>query len=226
MSISRRSSILILLLLMFFTQYHKLAFAEIYFSSGIIFSPKDSGKIFFDKDFKASRLTFSDNMIIFNDFSFDSTKWKTIGFFCEPSTANLTICEMSNQKLCYVINASTWTQSKTKIFVGTKGKPKSIEGCSSWGFNVANKIITVNVIHQSPAEVEIEWAEFDAKEFVSQDVIPSFVMLSGIYILIVFTLIIGAIYGNIDHKAIAGLFGMSIILPILLWCLTMVIESI
>ena len=226
MAINQKTALLILSMIILVSHYQKFVFAEIYFSSGIIFSPKDSGKIFFEKKFKASRLTFSNGMIILNDFSFDSAKWDTIGFCCEPSTANITICELDDNKLCYTINASTWVQSKTKIYIGSKGKPKSIIGCSSWDFSSTNKIITVNVIHESPAEIEIEWAEFDVQELMTEDVIPSFVMLSNTYILIVFTLIIGAIYGKLDYKAVVALFGISIILPILLWCLTMVIEAI
>jgi len=51
----------------------------------------------------------------------------------------------------------TGETSTTKIYVGDKGSPDSVTGESSWSYDEGTRILTINVIHASPAEVVIDW---------------------------------------------------------------------
>jgi hypothetical protein len=75
--------------------------------------------------------------------------------------ANLTIIELfENKRFTATINAPSGTTSTTKIYCGDKGEPitvYSINGTLSWDYNASTKILTLNVLHHSPARTMVYW---------------------------------------------------------------------
>jgi hypothetical protein len=75
--------------------------------------------------------------------------------------ASLTITKLfENKRFIATINAPSGTTSTTKIYCGDKGQPitvYSINGTLSWDYNTSNKILTVNVLHDSPARTLVYW---------------------------------------------------------------------
>ena len=63
-----------------------------------------------------------------------------------------------NDILSLTITASSGVTTTTKIYVGSKGVPKSVSGASSWSYETSTKILTITKLHSSPADIEVSWA--------------------------------------------------------------------
>jgi hypothetical protein len=62
-----------------------------------------------------------------------------------------------NDVLSLTITASTGVTTVTKIYVGSTGEPKSVSGATSHSYDATSKVLTINVVHASPATVDVTW---------------------------------------------------------------------
>ena len=127
--------------------------------------------------------------------------------------------------ITYNVNAST--TSTTKIYVGNRGKPTNVTGCSSWSYNVNTKILSVDAVHNSPTDIGVEWkAGNPLDDDVVQDYInrtyPPIVDMMGVVLLVLSGTLIFCAMNNvpIDTKTILDMLLIAIILGIGAYVLT------
>jgi len=70
---------------------------------------------------------------------------------------NMTSSSYGGNVITFVISAPSGNTSTTKVYVGDKGKPTSVSGATSWSYNEATKILTITVVHSSPATITVDW---------------------------------------------------------------------
>lgn len=131
--------------------------------------------------------------------------------------------------LTYTAYAPTSAVSTTKIYVGTKGQPKSISGATSWVYDSGTKIITLSVTHSSPATIQAIWSAVPEPlrfAFVG-NMWVAMMMLAMIPLIIGAVLILGAVKGGttISTPAIMGLVGVSIMLFIATIIISIMLSS-
>ena len=148
-----------LLLITLFLSFAAIVFAPISFfgggSSPIQFVSSGKGPVMFDIDFTTSRMYFSDGYLMLNDFGV----FGSIGFSCETPTANMTITKVASNELTYTVDGPTDVTSTTKIYVGLKGRPTEVTGSTSWSYSSSLKVVTVNCLHESPADIGFTWEQ-------------------------------------------------------------------
>ena len=155
----RAKGIYPLLLITVFSSMASFVFASISVSGdNIKYHGANKGDIFFDVVYGASSIYFDSGMLMLNNLN---GLFSSIGFSCDTATANMTITKIESDEIDYTVNAETDVTSVTKIYVGSKGRPSNVSGATSWSYNSNLKIITVNVLHQSPADIGLEWTESD-----------------------------------------------------------------
>ena len=135
-----------------------LAYASISISKGIRYYTSDGGAIYFDIDITASRLYYTNDYLMFNKIN---GVYTSMGFRCETESANMTITKISMDEIRFTVDAPSDTTSITKIKSNYITRPKEIQGCSSWSYSIFTKTITINVIHNSPANIIISWGSSD-----------------------------------------------------------------
>lgn len=135
-----------------------LAYASISISKGITYSTQDGGNIFFNFDFSTSRLYFDNGVLMVNSLN---GVFSSMGFRCETESANMTITKISMDEIRFTVDAPSDTTSITKIKSNYITKPADIQGCSSWSYSIFTKTITINVLHNSPANIIISWGASD-----------------------------------------------------------------
>ena len=123
----------------------------------------------FDIDFTATRIYFSDGYLMVNGLG----AFGSIGFSCETATANMTVTKVVSDEITYMINAATDVTSTTKIYIGSKGKPTEVSGSTSWSYSSSLKVVTVSVLHQSPADITLNW-EDDENDKAHSRLVDSF----------------------------------------------------
>lgn len=85
------------------------------------------------------------------------------GYGFRVQNGNLTITRffegtLSSRILQYTAYAPSSTTSTHNIYGGaTLGEPIAVTGATSWSYNPTTYIITVTVLHSSPAVIEITW---------------------------------------------------------------------
>lgn len=87
---------------------------------------------------------------------FTFTKVKT---YAESDSA-ITSSSIAENLWAFTIFASNGQTSTTKVYVGNKGEPTqvyTINGTLTWSFNASTKILTLNVSHNGPATVLVDW---------------------------------------------------------------------
>lgn len=120
-----------------------------------------------------SRLKFDANTIYLGDsnglwmwLDNDGIKFYNIRMDGDTSTvwsirienANVTVTSLfKDKKLAFTVSASSWVISTTQVYCGDYGKPTYVVGASSWSYNYASNIATINVLHFSSQQVELEW---------------------------------------------------------------------
>ena len=112
----------------------------------------NKGIIMFDVDYSTSRIYFADGYLMVNKMD----AFSSIGFSCETISANMTITKLSSDEITYTVNAETDVMSTTKIFLGSKGKPSEVSG-GAWSYSSSLKVVTVTVLHRSPADIALIW---------------------------------------------------------------------
>ena len=164
------------------------------FTTGIYFQGASGGLITFDQDFTASQLTFNPNLV-FTGLVWNVKTHGALGF--DASTgANMTITKIGADEIDYTVNAPTSTTSTTKIFVGEKGKPTNVAGCSSWSYNKNLKTVSVDVEHNSPAYIVVEWHRDIVQEYINRTYLPIIGMISIVVLAMITTVILGAMGGT------------------------------
>lgn len=189
-----------------------IVFATITFkTTNTIYRTSGGGIIQFDKNFYASRLYFKDGLLYIENFNYGSKTWSKIGFSCDSSTANMTIKSVAENSIKYTVNAPDSIQSTTKVFVNDKGRPKTIDGCASWDYNPASKVVDVKILHHSPEDVTITFISYTQIKQSYFDVISS----SGIVLItLVITAIILALNGNLNIEILKALVFVAVLLSL------------
>ena len=175
------------------------AYSDIFLGKSIIFKTAEGGPIMFDVDITISGLDFENNYLMIINAN---NIYNKIGFSCPTENANITITKICSMEIHYTVNAPTYTLSVTKIYVGNKGKPLDVSGDFSWSYNSNLKIVTVNVLHQSPSNIILEWADND-NEYVddfTKSIYKSLELLGSILTIMSLTLLVGALTGRFEVK--------------------------
>jgi len=191
------------------------AYSEMLIGNGINFKTGSGGPIMFDVDITASRIYFENNYLIILNMN---NRFNKIGFSCETATANMTVTKIASDEIDYTVNAPTDVTSTTKIYVGSKGRPSNVSGATSWSYNSNFKIITVNVLHQSPADIGLEWS-YDA----SQERIDAFTgsiyqalgRIGSILTIMSISLLIGVLTGKFEFEGAIEFVVTCVIVTIL-----------
>jgi hypothetical protein len=192
------------------------ASAEVEVFPGVLYKVSDShGPIVFDFAFRAFALYFTEDFFMITDLD---GKFQSIGFSCNPSTINLTVKGVTRNNvkgtLSLRIDAPSLTQSITKVYVGVEGRPSEVKGCDSWSYNGGSKILTIRVNHDSPRDVEVEWGYVSA--FLEGNMGLGLRLVRGMGVLVlVFSILVGALAGNMDVQAVVGVIGTAITISFL-----------
>lgn len=132
--------------------------------------------------------------------------------------ANVTVNSLfKDSKLAFTLSAPSWTVSTTHVYCGDYGKPASISGTSSWSYNYASNIATINVLHFSPQEVELEWFLPPALVVtIRSNFYLAFALISLVPIVVASMILVALVKGreDLDMTAIFGLTGFFIALII------------
>ena len=135
--------------------------AELVSKPGVIYQFSDGGIVKFSISFSASKIYYDNNFLVINNFNYGFGDWGQIGFSCETVNATMTVNYVnpssSLTKVSYTTNAGEGVESITKIFVGNKGEPKTLDGANDWSYDSTNKIITVTILHSSSQKIIIIW---------------------------------------------------------------------
>ena len=103
--------------------------------------------------------------MVFSNFNYGFGEWGTIGFLCETVNATMTIDYVNPSstltKISYTAIAGQGVESTTKIFVGNKGEPMTLEGANDWSYDSVTKVITVTITHSSSQKIIISWDKKD-----------------------------------------------------------------
>lgn len=222
---SRRLGVLLLLAVLAFSMQNiVVTYSEVSFiGSSIEYRAENMGVIRFDMSFTASRLYFTDGFIMTKGFS---NGWPLVGFQCETSTTNMTIKKVAAKTIGYVIDGPMWTESKSKVYTGSKGKPSSVTGCDGWTYDGASKVATITVTIVSPKEVTLKFSETPdsetngLKEWVYEEGIPSIRLIAAVPILMAVALILSALTGKLDMNIAMSLLITILLISVLVWVLT------
>jgi len=208
-----------LLLIIVFTSLISFAFASISFDGGgIIYRGANKGDIFFSVDYGASKMYFDNGFLMINNLN---GLFSSIGFSCDTATANMTITKIKADELDYTVNAPTDVTSITKIYAGSKGLPSDLSGSTSWSYNSNLKIVTVNVLHQSPSNIIIEWKTDVVQDWIIKAYHPAVDMM-GVVLLIMATIVIFSVLQGlpVDMELIVQAVLATIILSLGIYILT------
>ena len=172
----------------------------------------------FDIDFTATQIYYQDGYLMINNLG----AFSSIGFSCETDTANMTVTKVASDELTYTVNAATDVESTTKIYVGSKGRPTNVTGSTSWSYSSALKVVTVDVTHQSPADIAFTWeANVVDKEPVSDWLEGAFYPVAemmGICLVVMgAALIFGAMNNTFEIGIVVDLLKVAIIMSIGIW---------
>ena len=135
------------------------AIASMYCNTeNVIYGTFSGGKIFLEKPFYTTKISFSNDFLMFENFNYGSDIWVDIGFSCKNTDASMTINNVENDYITYTVGAPRLTESKTKIYCWNKGKPESVFGSNSWSYNSGNTTLLVtSMIHYRPQEIIVDW---------------------------------------------------------------------
>ena len=172
----------------------------------------------FDMDYSASRVYFSEGYLMVNNFG----SFSSIGFMCDTTTANMTITKVASDEITYTVNAATDVHSITKIYVGQKGKPSEVSGASSWSYSSSLNVVTVNVTHQSPADVVFMWENVPIEEdqvgkWFEKAFYPVVEMMGLTLVVMGAALVFGAMNNTFEMKVVIDILKVAIIMAIGIW---------
>ena len=71
--------------------------------------------------------------------------------------SKITSLSYASNKLTLTIDSPTGTTSTSKVYCGNKGKPIEVTGATSWSYNASTMILTLNVMHDGPANLLVDW---------------------------------------------------------------------
>jgi len=77
-----------------------------------------------------------------------------------PEKVSLMNWEFANQHLTFTVSAPSGTTSISKVYCGDKGEPMTVctsNGTLAWSYNASTTILTLNVVHASPASILVDW---------------------------------------------------------------------
>lgn len=205
-----------LLLITVFALMAPFAFASISVKGGEIkYVASNKGDMFFSVDYTSSKIYFDNGFLMLNNLN---GLFSSIGFSCDTATANMTITKIASMEIDYTVNAPTEVTSTTKIYVGSKGRPSNVTGATSWSYNSNLKIVTVNVLHQSPSDIGLEWS-YDA----SQERIDAFTgsiyqalgRIGSILTIMSISMVIGVLTGKFEFEGAIEFVVTCVIVTIL-----------
>lgn len=95
----------------------------------------------------------------FGDIYRESNYWyyDTTGF--QTQDANMTITRLEDQRITFTLEHTGPYISTTKVYVGSRGAPTTVDGANSWSYDTTTYILTISAVHFSEANINIEWPE-------------------------------------------------------------------
>lgn len=184
----------------------------------INYVPSGKGTIMFDVDFTSTQVYFSDGYLMMNNWG----TFNSIGFSCETESANMTVTKVASDEIAYTVNAATDVTSTTKICVGSKGRPTEVSGSTSWSYSSALKVVTVSVLHQSPADIVFVWENAPVEEdkvgnWLEYAFYPIVEMMGLTLVVMGAALVFGAMNNTFDMKVVIDILKVAMIMAIGIW---------
>ena len=74
--------------------------------------------------------------------------------------ANIASLSFDGSKLTLFVHSPSGTTSTSKVYCGDKGEPPAVyatNGILSWSYNASTKMLTLNVVHEGPANILVDW---------------------------------------------------------------------
>jgi len=116
------------------------------------------GPICFNQTVTATSQDWASSQVRFHGFSFGSWSRGIFGVGCS-SNAELNITSITADQMDCWVNATAGATSTTTFYITGYGKPESVTGGNvwNWSWNSATRILTVQVLHTSPATFSVQW---------------------------------------------------------------------
>jgi len=135
--------------------YGQLSYVTVY--PGVYFRHSNSGGyINFTQTIRLNGCTWSGGFVQIQGLYFGGFTENSVGFACSGN-GNMTIREISSDRLSYVVNAPTFATSTTRIYLPGRPRPNAVMGATIWTHSDITDVLTVQVLHSSPAYVNVTW---------------------------------------------------------------------
>jgi len=86
--------------------------------------------------------------------------WFFDSYRFQVQNANLTINKyFQNLQLIFTVSAGSGVDSTTHIYIPGKSSPNNVTGATTWSFDWATSILTVNVHHASSQQIVASWTQ-------------------------------------------------------------------
>lgn len=179
------------------------------------------GPIMFNSVAYFNGLTFQDGYARFGGLRFPGGyTWGMISFTVS-SNANMTIKKAELYELQFTVDAPTGNQSVSKVKLASARKVQSVTGATSW--SQSSSVITINVLHGSPADIIITWPQIiPGAEDIFIDLQANartvFILFSTLLVVLVMGLILSAYMGGVEVGSVISsifLVGVSLFLALL-----------
>ena len=88
----------------------------------------------------------------------ENNYWYFNDYGLSVENANMTVNKyFESDELEFTVSAPTGTTSTTKVYCGSKGKPKRVDGATSWSYDNDTKICTITVTHSGMKKITVIW---------------------------------------------------------------------
>jgi len=214
-ALDRKTSISILALFCLIISFQPITLSETSYwvvYPGWKFIPTDKGAVSFNSKAYFNGIQFQNGYALFSSLRFPGGySWSSIGFQCS-NNGNITILKTDEKEIQYIVNAPFGQTSTTRLRLSHLVKPSSVTGAFSWGHS--GNIVTIRVLHLSPANITIEWEDYS---FSAQKIFESSqegfqIMSLSIIIFAVLLLFLAFRQGSISMMAFILLVEVAIVL--------------
>ena len=153
----------LIIIFIFSTPISYSAYDYLLFKSGIDFKISGSTGIFNSNiEFYTSKCEFMNDLVYFTDIYAGSGSWSILGFSISPSNTEMTLTQLSNNKIRLNI-MKTSGSSTTKIYLGSKGAPTQTPETE---YDSSTKIFTIYINHDisESHSIYLDWTILDFKD--------------------------------------------------------------
>lgn len=165
MGLKKKAVLLLPLIIIFIlsTPISYSAYDYFLVQSGVKFRHSDTKGIFTSNiNFYTSKCELEEDFIYFTNLYSGSGVWPILGFSISPSNAEITLTQITSDKILLNIMAPSGT-STTKIYLASKGAPTKTPGQYETEYDSGRKVFTLYVDHTlfSSQAVYLNWGQLN-----------------------------------------------------------------